>query len=58
MPEYDYTCQECLHAFTVDLKISEHAEKDKKHEIRCPKCGSENVKHVIGSVFVTTSKKS
>jgi putative FmdB family regulatory protein len=58
MPEYDYTCQDCLHAFTVDLQITDHAEKDKKHEIRCPKCGSSNVKHVIGPVFVTTSKKS
>ena len=58
MPEYDYTCHDCHHEFTVDLTMSAHAEMDKTHEIRCPKCDSKNVKHVIGSVFVTTSKKS
>lgn len=58
MPEYDYTCQDCHHDFVVDLTITEHAEKDKRREIICPKCGSKNVKHVIGAVFVTTTKKS
>ena len=58
MPEYDYVCQDCQHEFPVELTITEHTQKDKTHEIACPKCGSKNVKHVIGAVFVTTSKKS
>lgn len=58
MPEYDYRCLDCQHEFTVDLSITRHSEKDEKHEIRCPKCDSRNVKHLIGPVFVTTSRKS
>lgn len=58
MPEYDYVCQDCHHEFTVDLSIADHTAKDKLHEIRCPKCGSQNVKHLIQSVFVTTARKS
>lgn len=58
MPEFDYACQDCHHEFVLELSITDHADKDKKHEVACPKCGSKNVKHVIGSVFLTTSKKS
>ena len=58
MPQYDYHCENCAQDFTVDLSISEHAEKDRNREIRCPKCNSQQVKHVIQSVNVTTSKKS
>jgi putative FmdB family regulatory protein len=58
MPQYDYHCEKCAHDFTVDLSISEHAEKDKNREIHCPKCDSAHVTHVIQSVNVTTSRKS
>ena len=58
MPQYDYHCENCEAEFTLDLSIGEHEQKDKRHEIRCPKCESTEVKHVIQSVFVTTSKKS
>lgn len=58
MPEYDYHCESCRNDFTVDLSINEHERKDKNHEIRCPKCNSTEVKHVIGSVSVVTSRKS
>lgn len=58
MPDYDYQCQECDHEFTVHLSMSEHDELDKKHEIHCPKCDSDHVRHVIASVNVMTSRKS
>ena len=58
MPEYDYHCEKCQNEFTIDLTITEHERKDKNREIRCPKCQSTEVKHVIGMVFVSTSRKS
>jgi putative FmdB family regulatory protein len=58
MPEYDYMCEDCGKTFTVELSISEHERQDRSHEIHCPKCDSTNVKHLIGSVSVVTSKKS
>ncbi len=58
MPEYDYRCEHCAHEFTLELTITEHAEKDKARAIHCPKCDSTEVHHLIQSVFVTTSKKS
>lgn len=58
MPEYDYHCENCAHDFTVELSIREHTEKEKNREIHCPKCDSQQVKHVIQSVNVTTAKKS
>ena len=58
MPQYDYRCQSCKKKFTVKLAVSEHEKKARRHRIRCPKCDSTDVKHVIESFFVTTSKKS
>lgn len=58
MPEYDYRCEDCQHEFTIELSIVDHAQKDRNHEIHCPNCQSTRVRHVIGAVFVTTSKKS
>lgn len=58
MPHYDYHCENCEHDFTVDLPITVHEKRERNHELRCPKCDSPAVKHVINSIFVTTSKKS
>ncbi len=58
MPEYDYRCENCRNAFTVRHSIAEHEKKEKKHQVRCPKCDSAKVRRVIQSVFVTTSRKS
>jgi putative FmdB family regulatory protein len=55
MPLYEYECQKCGHEFTLTMSMSDHERKDK---IRCPKCKSDKVKHLIESFFVTTSKKS
>ncbi len=54
MPTYEYECKQCGHEFTLRLGMEEHQKK----KVRCPKCKSEQVKHVVGSVFVTTSRKS
>jgi putative FmdB family regulatory protein len=54
MPTYEYECKHCGHEFSAFLSLD---ERDKK-KVRCPKCDSTDVKHVIESVFVTTSKKS
>jgi len=48
MPIYEYECKKCGHGFSLTL-----AKK-----VRCPKCKSQDAKHIIASVFVTTSKKS
>jgi putative FmdB family regulatory protein len=53
MPTYEYECKKCGHEFRLIMALEEHEKK-----VRCPKCNSEAVKHVIASVFVTTSRKS
>lgn len=58
MPEFDYECKSCKQPFTVTLSMTEHSEKAKQREIRCPKCGSADVKHRIEPFFVTTERKS
>jgi len=54
MPMYEYECKKCHHQFSLAMSIGEHD----KEKVRCPKCKSQEVKHLIESVFVTTSRKS
>jgi len=54
MPIYEYECKKCGHGFSLTLAMEEHEKK----KVRCPKCKSQDAKHIIASVFVTTSKKS
>lgn len=58
MPQYDYQCRSCENEFTVYLSMTEHEVQDRDHKIECPKCKSTDVRHLIESVYVTTSKKS
>ena len=58
MATFEYQCKNCGQEFTLELSISEHERMEKRREIRCPKCNSNHVKHLMQSVFVTTSKKS
>ncbi len=51
---YEYECQKCGHAFSLAMSLGEYQKK----KIHCPKCDSDKVKHVIQSVFVSTSRKS
>ncbi len=54
MPTYEYECKKCGHDFSLVMPMEEHQKK----KVRCPKCKSEDVKHLVGEVFVTTSRKS
>jgi putative FmdB family regulatory protein len=54
MPVYDYICNDCHKEFEIVVTLSEH---DRQH-IKCPKCGSKNVKQEATDFFALTSKKS
>lgn len=54
MPTYDYECKKCGHHFSRVMSMHDH---DKK-KVQCPKCKSEELKHGVEEVFVTTSRKS
>ncbi len=54
MPAYEYECKKCGHEFSLTMAMDEH----QKRKVRCPKCKSESVKQLSGSVYVTTSRKS
>lgn len=43
MPTYDYRCEACGHAFELFQSIKADPEK------RCPKCGAESARRVIGA---------
>jgi putative FmdB family regulatory protein len=58
MPEYMYRCQSCKNEFSVILTISEREDREHREEIKCPKCESQKVSHLIEPFNVTTSKKS
>ena len=54
MPNYEFECRNCGHQFSRTMTMDEHDHE----KVRCPKCDSEDVKHIIESVNVTTSRKS
>ena len=54
MPNYEFECKTCGHEFSRTMTVDDHD----KEKVRCPKCESEDVRHVIEPVNVTTSKKS
>lgn len=58
MPTYEYECNSCGNEFTEVKSVEEHDRDVADHKVHCPKCNSDDVKHVIESVFVTTSSKS
>ena len=58
MPNYEYECKTCDNQFTFESSIAEHERKQRRGELYCPRCGSDDIIHRIQSVFVTTSKKS
>jgi putative FmdB family regulatory protein len=55
MPYYDFQCAKCGSTFTQKRTFEEH---DRGKRVKCPKCGSQQVRHVIGEVFAKTAKKS
>jgi putative FmdB family regulatory protein len=54
MPIYEFKCNSCGHNFDIIESFQEHD----KHEEKCPKCKSEDIERVLGTVSVQTSKKS
>jgi putative FmdB family regulatory protein len=55
MPTYEYHCSDCMKTFTVHLTMEEH---ERNILPPCEHCGSKNVKPLLGSATVITSKKS
>jgi putative FmdB family regulatory protein len=55
MPLYEYQCADCLKTFEVHLSID---EQEKGVIPQCEHCGSKNVRQLLGSTTVITSKKS
>jgi putative FmdB family regulatory protein len=55
MPTYEYECLDCSKDFTVFLSLKEYEAMPK---IRCPHCGSDNVKRKMTGFFANTSRKS
>jgi putative FmdB family regulatory protein len=55
MPYYEFECAQCGQKFNEKQTFEEH---DRGRRVKCPKCGSQKVERVIGSVLAKTSKKS
>ena len=55
MPTYELKCEKCKKTFTEKQTFDEH---DQHTKVKCPKCGSTSVRHVISSTFAKTPKKS
>jgi len=55
MPAYEYACRDCSREFVAFLSIKEYGSSPK---IKCPQCGSYNVKKKLSEFTVKTSKKS
>jgi putative FmdB family regulatory protein len=55
MALYEFQCNKCRKRFTVRQTFEEH---DRKPKSKCPKCGSLQVRQLVSTVHVQTSKKS
>jgi putative FmdB family regulatory protein len=53
MPTYEYLCEGCKKGFEVRLSI---AERSKAH-VKCPACGSKNVRPQLTVFTPKTSRK-
>jgi putative FmdB family regulatory protein len=54
MPQYVFVCQSCNREFERTLHIAEL----EKGGIKCPHCGSDQVRQVVAEFSAVTSKKS
>ncbi len=55
MPYYEFECLQCGEEFSEKQSFDEH---DQGKRVKCPRCGSQKAKRVIGPVLAKTSKKS
>jgi uncharacterized membrane-anchored protein len=58
MPEYQSQRDHCAHGFSVAMTMNDHKIRENEHEIRCPKCDNNDVRHPIESFFVNTARMS
>lgn len=54
MPSYEFECKKCNKVFTIILSLEDY----KKEKIKCPECGSTDVKRIYSQFYAVTSKKS
>jgi putative FmdB family regulatory protein len=55
MPDYEFQCSKCSRVFSEHETFAEH---DRHPEVKCPGCGSTDVRPIVSPVGVKTSKKS
>jgi len=55
MPVYEFECPQCRKKFS-EQRTFEQFERHK--QVKCPKCGSRQVRQVLSAAFAKTSKKS
>ncbi len=55
MPMYQFECAKCGATFDEKETFQEH---DQHPEVKCPKCGSVEVRQLLAPVGVKTVKKS
>lgn len=54
MPNYEYKCRDCQHAFTVEATIK---EKSDGLTPECPSCDSKDVFQTFSSIGIIGSKR-
>lgn len=54
MPLYEYVCKKCHKKFGEVLTLNEHESK----KVRCPKCKSQDLEHVLEPFFAKTASKT
>jgi putative FmdB family regulatory protein len=54
MPLYEYYCEKCRREVTLTMTITQHDQGG----VTCPACGGRDLKPLVGTVFIQTSRKS
>jgi putative FmdB family regulatory protein len=54
MPTYEYRCQDCRKRAAIVMSYAEYGNK----EVRCPHCGSANLRRLVSRVRVARSEES
>jgi putative FmdB family regulatory protein len=54
MPLYEFHCDKCRKEVSLTLSMSEK----EKGDVKCPQCGSSELRALVGTFFSKTSRKS
>ena len=54
MPTYDFVCRNCEHRFDIFMSFSEYG----KLKVKCPSCGSINVRRRMTRIRILRSEES